>query len=109
VRLEEDEGVLGGVDVAEILAVLGVVEPDADDLGARDHRCEQPRIRKRHPLAGGGETGEHRIAGEHDQVVIVDDAEPWVASRAETCDSHAESLAPPAARSCRRATGYWMP
>ena len=89
VRLEEDQRVSGASTLAAMsLRVLGVVQADADHLGARDDRSQELRVGERHALPRRVVAGEHRIAREHHELVAVgipvDDREPGVvAGRAE--------------------------
>ena len=98
VGLEEDQRVLGRVDVrGHVLPVLGVVQADAHHLRARDHRSEQLRVGERDAFAGRAEALEDRIAREHDQLVVVDDAEPGVSAvDAEPGDLHRSTYWSPA-------------
>ena len=61
VRLEEHERLRGDL-TAHFGGVIGVVLADADDLAARDDRCQQPHIRQRDLLAGELQAGVERVA-----------------------------------------------
>ena len=51
-------------------------------------------VGKRHPLPRGVVSAEHGVAGEHDEMVVVDDPESRVATGTETRDFHPVSLTP---------------
>ena len=87
VRLEEQHR-LGGHLVAELRGVLAVVAADADELRTRDDGREQRDIGERHALARRLVSGEHRVAGEDDELTAVDDPEPDDVVVAEARDPH---------------------
>ncbi|MBG9885161.1 hypothetical protein ABE10_00880, partial [Bacillus toyonensis] len=98
VGLQEEQRLGRGLP-AHLGRVVMVVLPDADDLRTRDHRREQRGVGQRNALPRRLEAREHRIAGEHHQLLLVDDAELDAAVVAEPRDLHSPSLSSGAAPS----------
>src|SRR5690606_12310146 len=84
-------------------SMLVVVAADADDLRPRDHGREQCGVGQRDPLPRRLEPREHGVAGENDEITLVDDAVPDAFAVTETRDLHPHSLARASAHS--RVTG----
>ena len=100
-------GFSGASTSLHVGAVLGVVQADADHLRARDHRGEETCLGERDAFARRLEPGEHGIAREHDELVVIDDAVARVTPGAEARDSHPSSLALPLRRPVVPAPPTW--